>query len=201
MIYAQNPSKESRPVQSDADGKLLVSDTTSTGTKVDAASALPAGGAGNLGWLSRIWYELSVRLPTSLGIKTAAASLSVAPASDSEFTVVSAAPSSAACNIAINESLSTAIDLADQRAARIAVPADWTAANLTFQVSVDGVTYYNLYDKDGTEYTVVAAASRSMILPLADWLGVRYVKVRSGTSAAPVVQLAARILMIQTVAA
>jgi hypothetical protein len=125
----------------------------------------------------------------------------IAPAANAEFTVVSAAPSSAACNIAINESLSTAIDLADQRAARIAMPAAWTAANLTFQTSVDGITYNDLYDKDGIEYTVVAAASRSMILPLADWLGVRYVKVRSGTSAAPVVQLAARILMIQTVAA
>lgn len=54
---------------------------SATGTKITAAT-MPAGGAGMLGWLSAAWYELTVRLPATLGIKTAAASLSVVPASD-----------------------------------------------------------------------------------------------------------------------
>jgi hypothetical protein len=119
----------------------------------------------------------------------------------STIAVVSGAPSSQSATIALGESLSPAVDLANQRAVRIAMPAAWTTANLTFQVSVDGVTYNNLYDKDGVEYVVQAAVSRSILLPIVDWLGVRYLKVRSGTSGTPVVQVAARILMLQTVAA
>lgn len=39
--------------------------TTWDGTKTDAASALPAGGAGLIGWLSRIWTTLSGTLAIS----------------------------------------------------------------------------------------------------------------------------------------
>lgn len=102
--------------------------------------------------------------------------------------------------IASGASLSGAVDLGSGgRAARIAMPAAWTTANLTFQASYDGITYNNLYDKDGVEYTAQAAASRSILLPVADWYGIRYLKVRSGTSAAAVNQGAARSLIIQAV--
>lgn len=96
--------------------------------------------------------------------------------------------------IANGASLSGAIDLSTGKLARIAMPASWTAANLTFQASYDGATYNDLYDQNGTEYTVTAAASRSILVPFADFIGIRYLKIRSGTSGAAVNQGADRTL-------
>lgn len=101
--------------------------------------------------------------------------------------------------IAINQSLSAAVNIGDSKACAIFMPASWTAANLTFQVSNDGTNWFDLYDKDGTEYTVVAAAGRSIVLPMSDWIGIERIKIRSGTTAAAVNQAAARTLVIQTV--
>lgn len=94
--------------------------------------------------------------------------------------------------IALNGSLTGVIDLGRARLARIVMPAAWDAANLTFDVSYDGAAFAPLYDASGTEYTVVAAAARSILVPLADFIGVRWLKIRSGPVAGPVVQTAAR---------
>lgn len=107
--------------------------------------------------------------------------------------------STVTATIANNESLSGAVNLGDTKGATIFMPAAWTAASLTFQVSHDGTNWFNLYDKDGTEYTVQADASRAIVLPLADWFGVEHLKIRSGTAAAAVNQGAERILTIQRV--
>jgi hypothetical protein len=104
-------------------------------------------------------------------------------------------------SIANGASLSSAIDLGNTRLSYIVMPSAWTAANLTFQVSEDGVTYADLYNDSGTEYTVTAAASRTLRVTLPDWLAIRYLKVRSGTSASPVTQGAARTLQLGTVSA
>ena len=101
--------------------------------------------------------------------------------------------------IANGASLSDAIDCAVARLGRITLPAAWTAAALTFQVSPDGTNWFNLYDAAGTEYTAQAAASRAVIIPVADFLSVRYLKVRSGTSGAPVAQGAERALTLSLV--
>ncbi len=76
---------------------------------------------------------------------------------------------------------------------RISMPAAWTAANLTFQAS-DSLTgtFQNLYDAAGTEVTVTTAAGREIRLDPTHFAGVGYIKVRSGTSAVPVNQGAAR---------
>lgn len=99
--------------------------------------------------------------------------------------------------IAGGASLSGAIDLATQRLAGIAMPAAWTAANLTFQASTDGETFNDLYDWLGGEYTVqVGGPARHLQLPLADFLGLRHLRIRSGTAAAPVNQAASRTLTL-----
>jgi hypothetical protein len=100
--------------------------------------------------------------------------------------------------IANGTSLSAAIDVDDQRPARIQMPGTWDAANLTFQTSIDNVTFANLYDSFGNEYTVQAAASREILLPFVDFVGIRYLKVRSGTSGTPVSQTADRTLLLGT---
>lgn len=107
-----------------------------------------------------------------------------------------AAASTETATIANGESLSGAVDCGNKRLAGIHMPADWTAADLTFQGSSDGTTFNNLYDKDGVEYTVDAADDRYIIVPLADFIGIRHLKIRSGTSGSAVAQGASRALTL-----
>lgn len=106
--------------------------------------------------------------------------------------VAGAEPVVVEATISSGESLSAAVDLGDGALVRIAMPSSWTTADLTFQTSYDGTTYSDLYDADGNEYDVSAAASREIIVPIADLIGARYVKVRSGTTGTPVNQGADR---------
>lgn len=69
--------------------------------------------------------------------------------------------------------------------AAIILPSGWTTQSVTFQVSTDGVNYYNLYN-EGTEYALSSVlASTFQRLDIALFYGVNYVKVRSGTAASP----------------
>ncbi len=81
---------------------------------------------------------------------------------------------------------------------RITMPAEWTAAGLTFQVSQDGTTYNDKYDQYNTEFSVEADASRSIDLDPGEWLAVPYLKIRSGTSGTPVAQGAERTITLIT---
>lgn len=94
-------------------------------------------------------------------------------------------------SIANGASLSGVVDLGDGAVAGIIMPAAWTAASLTFQVSRDGTTFYDLYS-GATEYSVTGVADVYQALDPNIFRGVRYVKVRSGASAAAVAQGAAR---------
>ncbi|WP_319798332.1 hypothetical protein [Nitrobacter sp.] len=99
--------------------------------------------------------------------------------------------------IANGTSLSAAIDCIKARLAAIYIPSAWTAAGLTFQTSADGVTWNNRMDRFLTEYTVgVSGPSVSIQIPLTDFIDVRYLKIRSGTSASPVNQGADRSLTV-----
>lgn len=94
-------------------------------------------------------------------------------------------------------SLSSALDLGTNRLAQIVIPSSWTTANLTFQTSADGTTYNDLYNAGGTEISVtVGGASRAIVLAPADFISVRYLKVRSGTSGTPVNQGGQRVLTL-----
>ena len=103
--------------------------------------------------------------------------------------------------ISLGTSLAACVDLGAGRVlCAIDMPAGWDKASLTFQASpdLDGA-YDNLYDQYGMEKTVVAAAGRYISLDdPAFWLGVRYLKVRSGTAAAPVNQSATRVINLIT---
>lgn len=95
------------------------------------------------------------------------------------------------------QSLSSVVDLGiDTRLCKINMPATWDAADLTFRVSEDGFTYRDLYKSDAisgdAEYVVGAAAARSIILPTDDWIGTRFIQVRSGTAGVAVNQTADR---------
>lgn len=98
--------------------------------------------------------------------------------------------------IANGASLSGALVITENYPTGLILPALWTAADLTFQGSADGVNFYNIYDSAGTEVTVKAAASRLVRLTPADWVGLMAIKIRSGTSGTPVAQGADRIINI-----
>lgn len=160
---------------------------------------------------------ISGKLPATLGAKLAALSLGVALANEQEdmlqaiadmaanylanadtpADVTSPEPTSVTVSIASGASLSGAIAIRGALSG-IIMPAGWDAAGLTFQVSMDNTNFSNLY-ADGVEFTVASAAvaaGRAVSLPLNNFLGWRYVKVRSGTAASPVDQTAARNLTL-----
>ena len=104
--------------------------------------------------------------------------------------------STVTANIAAAGTVSGAIDLGLGRLARISTPSAWTAADITLLVSFNNVIFNTLSDKDGVEYTIKAGAAREILIPLGDMLGIRYIKLRSGTSALPVAQASSRDLIL-----
>ena len=84
----------------------------------------------------------------------------------------------------------------------ISMPAAWTAAALTFQVSPDGgTTWQELVDNTGAAISITAAAGTFIMLvgePSYDWRGINMIRVRSGTVGVPVNQAADRVVNIIT---
>lgn len=100
--------------------------------------------------------------------------------------------------IAAGAAVSGVVAIAGQRVAAIQMPAVWTTANLTFQGSFDGGTFADIYDEAGTEFSITAAASRYIGLDAGalELSGLQWLKVRSGTVASPVNQVAAAIIQL-----
>lgn len=96
--------------------------------------------------------------------------------------------------IANGASLSGELSLGGGRLSAIQMPATWTAAALTFQISFDGATFVNAYDDSGTEISVTVAAGHGILLEPSKWVGVQYLKVRSGTAGLPVNQGGDRVI-------
>lgn len=93
-------------------------------------------------------------------------------------------------------SLSPSIDLRGYTPYGIQMPAAWTAAGLSFEVSDDNVSFADLYDATA-EYTLAAGVDRAIGFSGSSvFAGWKYIKVRSGTTAVPVNQGAARIIKI-----
>ena len=104
--------------------------------------------------------------------------------------------SHAVATIANGQALSAGVNLQGGRLFALQLPASWTAADLTFQASFDGSTYADMFDEEGNEVTVDAAASRYILLDPARWLGVRNLKIRSGAAGAPVNQGGDRVIQL-----
>jgi len=100
----------------------------------------------------------------------------------------------AKATIALDGTLSGAVPIGGAACALL-MPAAWTAATITFQAGHEEagvITYRDLYDQDGDEVELTVAVDRHVILNPAEFLGVEHLKIRSGTAAAPVQQVAAR---------
>jgi hypothetical protein len=95
--------------------------------------------------------------------------------------------------ILAGQSLSDGVDCTGSRILRIVVPPQWTAAPISFQLSPDNNIYGDMYHVTGTfsTYEVVVApiiAGSVIVLPVGTGDGIAFVKIRSGTHAAPVKQ-------------
>ena len=98
--------------------------------------------------------------------------------------------------IASGTSLSSAVSVRGCSIAALIIPASWTAAVITFQVSMDGVTYYNYYNSSGSEPSITVASSTAVqIDPALLWV-FPYIIVRSGTAATPVTQSGAKVVTL-----
>jgi hypothetical protein len=95
--------------------------------------------------------------------------------------------------IASGESLSTAAAIpTGYVAAGITLPAAWTGSSLTFQISFDGSTWFEV--TDGSSGAIVdkvltdAAASQAIYTPVWNLFRASFLKVRSGTHGSPTAQ-------------
>lgn len=100
--------------------------------------------------------------------------------------------------ITSGESQSGVVDLEAYVLCGIHMPSAWTTADITFLAGYEnedgGTDYLPVYDADGNELTVDAAASRHIVIAPAAFAGARWIKLRSGTSGTPVNQAGTRTL-------
>src|SRR5690242_9259249 len=94
--------------------------------------------------------------------------------------------------ISSGQSLSAVVDLEQLNITGFLIPASWTTAKLTFQISPDGTTFGDLNDASGNEIQLTVAAGKFIGVNLSELSGARFIKVRSGTSGTPVTQAADR---------
>lgn len=103
------------------------------------------------------------------------------------------------CTVSISTEatgLSDAINFGGGTISSIAMSTGWTDASLTFQGSLDGTNYYDVYTSTGGEVSYSTTASRALVFDPIFWAAFSSIKVRSGTAAIPVAQAAARTLTI-----
>lgn len=93
--------------------------------------------------------------------------------------------------------LSNAIQIAGRRVRFIEMPIAWTPAVLSFQGSMDGVSYFNLYDDEGYPFTVFVDILRRVYLYNTVLDSQQYIKLISGTVANTVAQGAARTIYVE----
>jgi hypothetical protein len=162
-------------------GSNSAEDAAAIGSVTETAPASDTASSGLNGRLQRIAQRLTSIL-TALG---------------AALTVKKDQQTVTACVIASGQSLSPAIDLGVGRLVGITTPSNIDSATaVTFQASYDNATWNNVYDSSGVEKTLTVGVSRWIILSPADFYGMRYVKVRLGTSGTPVAATADRTLQL-----
>lgn len=92
--------------------------------------------------------------------------------------------------IADSSSLSGATDLGYATFCGFITPSGWTTAAVSFAAATSlAGTYYPVLSASGAEITTGSvAASKWVALDPADFAGIRWLKIQSGTSAVPVNQ-------------
>lgn len=76
-------------------------------------------------------------------------------------------------------STSNEATLQGKRIAAIIMPAAFTGANLTFQASIDGSTWYDIYNSSGSQVTCTVGTDQWIAISPQDFAGVSRLKVVS----------------------
>ena len=93
-------------------------------------------------------------------------------------------------------SLSPGIDLDGLTLVGILMPSTWDGTAITFRASINGTAWFDLYDAAGNEVTLSVAPSRYIQIDPRRFVGIRYLRIRSGTGSAPVNQTASRVVQL-----
>jgi hypothetical protein len=103
--------------------------------------------------------------------------------------------------IASGTSVSQSIDLSFHVLVGFVTPAAWTTAAIDLEVSIDGTTWFtNMYDSLGvaTGIYLSPVVSSGYAVDALALIPYNFVRFRSGTSASPVNQAAARTISVIT---
>lgn len=84
--------------------------------------------------------------------------------------------------IASGQTVSGAIDLQGLVLVQIIMPAAFTGTAITFQSSINDVTYQALYNSSNSQMSITVAASRNYNIAPVDFAGCRYLKLVSGSA-------------------
>lgn len=99
--------------------------------------------------------------------------------------------------IPAGDSSSSPLDINNQHLIAIVMSPGWTAAGLSFAISLDeGISWSNVYDHTGAELVVAADAGRYIALPPTLLTAPGLLGVRSGTTGVPVNQASDRELIV-----
>ncbi len=118
------------------------------------------------------------------------------PRVDLEYTVFY--PEIKSVTISSGSNMSAGVDLDGLTLVAIVMPSAWDGTTITFQASTNGTDWYNLHDAAGNAVVLTVAPSRYVQLDWQRFLGIRYIRIRSGTVTTPVNQTANRILRLVT---
>jgi len=77
--------------------------------------------------------------------------------------------------------LSGSVDLTQGSVAFVIGPSDWTDAEVSFQVSYDNISFWDLFDNKGYEVTRPVIPGVAVALSPELTQAARYLKVRSGS--------------------
>ena len=96
------------------------------------------------------------------------------------------------------DGLSDVVDLGGLTLSSIQMATAWTAAGITFKGSASSSDAMgSIYHTTGTiELTYATTPSMTHVLDPAFFSGIRFIQIRSGTSATPVAQAAARSVVL-----
>lgn len=83
--------------------------------------------------------------------------------------------------IAVNGTVSTAMDMEDGTLCGVFIPAGFVGTAMTFQTSIDGITFVAVNNAAGA-LSYVVAASKYIAIDPKDFRGMRYIKLVSGSS-------------------
>lgn len=87
-----------------------------------------------------------------------------------------------AATIAISTTTSAAVDLQGYALVGLITPAALTGSTMTFTASPNDGTYTALYNAGGTALSATVAASRTILFTPGDFVGVRFIKLVSGST-------------------